>query len=231
VEAGEEKRAVEILVSQHIDAAHALVPKLLDHAALLRHDGSDHQIHVITLYASVLEMMSSCVVLAKAGETVGIPILLRPMYEALVDLDNLVHDHSYIEYLESANLKQLLKLLSAAKAGNPWLDGFVDSSPEFSKKMGERFAELKTKGKGPLTIESKCRKTGRLAQYESFYALVCLDSHNNSAALADRHIQGESNGVPQVSIFKIPDPAALVRRMEFAMDITVNAAVMIHGAF
>jgi len=97
--------------------------------------------------------------------------------------------------------------------------------------MADRFAELKKIGKGPLGIEDRCRRTGRLNEYESLYALFCLDSHNNSAALADRHITDQASGVPLVSFFQKPDPCVVARRLELGMGMLMQSARMIHGAF
>jgi hypothetical protein len=178
-----------------------------------------------------MELFSGSIVLAKAGEPTAIAVLLRPMYEALVDLDNLLHDASYVEHIEAASLKQLLKLLSSADKKNPLLEGFTDSTPAVSQAMIARFTELKAVGKGPIGIEARCRRTGRLAEYESLYALFCLDSHNNSAALADRHISDQPDGIPLVSFFQEPNPCVVARRLELGMGILIQAARMVHGAF
>jgi hypothetical protein len=42
---------------------------------------------------------------------------------------------------------------------------------------------------------------GRLDEYESLYGLFCLDTHNNGAALADRHLSEMPDGVVQISFF------------------------------
>jgi hypothetical protein len=218
-------------LQEHIRASDSLVRELLNYAQALRHDGSDAQIHALSLYASTTELFSGCIVLAKAGEPIAISVLLRPMYEALVDLDNLLHDASYVEHVEAANLKQILKLLSAAGDNNPLLQGFTDDTPAISQTMVARLAELKAAGKGPLGIEARCRRAGRLDEYESLYALFCLDSHNNSAALAERHIIDQANGIPLISFFQESDPLVVARRLEFGMGIVLQAARMVHGAF
>jgi Family of unknown function (DUF5677) len=219
------------ILEEHISASDALVRELLSYAQALRHEGSDAQIHALSLYASTIELFSGCIVLAKSGEPTAIPVLLRPMYEALVDLDNLLQDASYVEYMEAANLKQVLKLLSAAEDNNPLLQGLTEGRPELSRTFAERFAELKAAGKRPLSIEARCRRAGRQNEYDSLYALFCLDSHNNSAALADRHMTDQANGVPLISFFQEPDPCVVARRLEMGMGILAQAALMLHCAF
>jgi hypothetical protein len=61
----------------------------------------------------MIEQFSACVLLAQFGEPSTIPIILRSMYEALVDLDNLVHDASYHCRIEHANIKQTLSIMKS----------------------------------------------------------------------------------------------------------------------
>jgi Family of unknown function (DUF5677) len=218
------------MVREHTDTADSLVRQLY-RAQSLRHDGTDAQIHGLALYASIVELFSGCNLLAKTDETTGIAVLLRPMYEALVDLDNLVHDPSYVEHIEAASLMQLIKLLSSARSNNPLLQSLSDGHAAEVQAMTDRFDELKARGKRPLKIEDRCRRAGRLDEYESLYGLFCLDSHNNIAALADRHLSKESDGVPRITIFQKPDPRVVARRLGLGMGILVEAAQMIHGAF
>ena len=52
----------------------------------------------------------------------GIPVVLRSIYEAVVDLNNLALDAGYVEFMEAANLKQICKLLEQS-LHNPLLRG------------------------------------------------------------------------------------------------------------
>src|ERR1700677_5145679 len=92
-----------------VTAASDAVPVVVEAAAQLRHDESDPQIHALTLHGTITELFSACVLLAKQGEPTAIPIILRSMYEALVDLDNLLQDAGYVEHIQAANFKQTIK--------------------------------------------------------------------------------------------------------------------------
>jgi hypothetical protein len=76
------------------ESASDVVPVVLAAAARLPQPREDSmaQVYALGLYGSVIEQFSACVLLAQFGEPSTIPIILRSMYEALVDLDNLVHD-------------------------------------------------------------------------------------------------------------------------------------------
>lgn len=62
---------------------------------------------------------------------------------------------------------------------------------------------LAAKGVTPLRIETRCKQVGREEQYRTIYGLFCLDSHNNIAALADRHLE-EKDGQVHVNFFAAP---------------------------
>jgi hypothetical protein len=72
------------------EAASDVVPVVLAAAQLPQpRDDSMAQIYALGLYGSTIEQFSACVLLAQFGEPSTIPVILRSMYEALVDLDNL----------------------------------------------------------------------------------------------------------------------------------------------
>lgn len=117
----------DTFLREHIANGTSAVRTVLESATTLRIDPSNStHLHAVTLHATITELFGACLVLAEDRDhAIGIPILLRSMQEALVDLDNLVHDAGYIENIEAANLKQLLKLLDSAKT-NPLLAGLLE---------------------------------------------------------------------------------------------------------
>jgi hypothetical protein len=52
------------------------------------------EIYAITLHLTIVELLAACYLLAEKQQGTGMPILLRSMYEAFVDLDNLLRDAS-----------------------------------------------------------------------------------------------------------------------------------------
>jgi hypothetical protein len=71
------------------------------------------QILALGLHGTIIELFSACVLLAQCGEPNSIPIILHSLYEALVDLANLVSDPSYACRIEHANIKQTLNIMRA----------------------------------------------------------------------------------------------------------------------
>ena len=161
------------------------------------------------------------------GEPTAIPILLRSMYEALVDLDNLVQDASYHCRIEHANLRQTLKIMRSGPLRKTFQQGRKDDYGQ----LAARLAELEDEGKASLKISQRCAAVGRSDEYDSLYAMFCLDTHNNASALAERHVSEAEDGSPVVSFFGAYDPKIVASRLDFGLQFLFQAARMVHGAF
>jgi hypothetical protein len=72
---------------------------------------------------------------------------------------------------------------------------------------------------------------GRGDEYDSLYALFCLDTHNNASALAERHLSESKDGSPLISFFGKFDPKIVASRLDFGLQFLFQSAHMIHGAF
>jgi hypothetical protein len=209
------------------ETASAVVPVVLDAAKRLRHDDSMRQIYALALHGTIIEEFSPCILLTQFGEPNTIPIILRSMYEALVDLDNLLRDASYVERMEAANIVQTLKIMS----GGPLREEFQVGRKEDFEQLSARLAALEKEGKGSLSIRARCDAVGRLGEYEGIYGLFCLDTHNNASALAERHISALPNGTPLISFFGKYDPQGAIHRLDFGLQFLFQSARMIHGAY
>jgi len=222
---------IDPALMEFIEAASAGVHTVLDCAdRLLGPSDSDSHLHAVALHATITELLSGCVVLALHEHPTGIPILLRSMYEALVDLDNLLHVAGYMEHIEAANLAQLVKLLETATT-NPLLRGIDERHGARLDEFRGRIRQLKGAGKRPLSIESRCQTAGRLPEYQSLYRIFSLDAHSNSAALGDRHVSESPEGTLQVSFFGAMDPRITAGRLDHGLRFLIDSARMIHGAF
>ena len=206
--------------------SHAL-QVMLDAAKSGRHDDSDAQVHALAIYGTVTELFSACIGLAQIGEPTAIPIILRSLYEAHVDLDNLVQDAGYVEHILAANCDQTVKIMESA----PLRQVFKEGSKSEYEQLSAQLAELKCKGKGPLKIWQRCQRAGLLDEYNSLYALFCLDTHSNSAALAERHISERQDGGVLISFFGPYDPWSVIRRLDLGLGFLFRSARNIHGAF
>jgi hypothetical protein len=197
-----------------------VVRVVLDAAAQLRHQETLPQMLALALHCTNIEYFSACVLAAQFGEPTTIPLILRSMYEALVDLDSLLQDADYLDHMESANLAQMLKLEGTGAMSQAEADAFK-----------KRRDELMANKRGPMNLRTRCEKVGRLDEYKGIYALLCLDTHNNSAALTERHISEKPDGSIVVSVFGKYDPNTVIRRLEVGLGWLLQSAGIIHRAF
>jgi Family of unknown function (DUF5677) len=200
---------------------------VLDAAAKLTHNESDAQVHALAIYGTVIELFSACVGLASLGEPTGVPIILRSMYEAHIDLDNLTHDAGYVEHIQAAGYEQTIRIMEAAPLRQVLNEGRKADYEELSA----RAADLKCRGKGPLKIWKRCQLAGRLDEYNGLYALFCMDTHSNSPALGERHVGEKADGGLVISIFGPYDPWTVIRRLDLGLEFLFRSARDAHGAF
>jgi hypothetical protein len=220
--------------SQVIDFGREVIMAALKVGDAIRYDGNHAgSVQALALYGSIVELYAGCLELAESdGATAGIPVLLRSMFEALVDVDNRLRDAAYVERMEAANLNQILKLLDDERS-NPLVEGLQarrDVAAE-TAAVRTRLAELTAKGATELSLSTRCTRVDRGREYRSFYRLFCLDSDNNIAALEGRHVERTDEGGARVSIFGSPDPASVRRRISFGAGFLLEAAMMISLAF
>jgi hypothetical protein len=190
------------------------------------------QLYAVTLHASIVQLCGGCLALAKTEHTAGIPVLLRSMYEALVDLQNLVLVADFHERMDAANLTQFLKPIKGS-ATNPLLAG-LEKRHDIATITAQYQAELDAliaRGRGPQDLRQRCIAVGREHEYTSLYWILCLDAHNNTTALIDRHVsEGESQRL-QVDAFGDGNPLGLANRIFTSVGWMLCSAEYAHGAF
>jgi hypothetical protein len=212
-----------------IEQANAAMHVVADAAGRLPQpqEESERQILALGLYGTIIEHYSACLLLGLFSEPRAIPIILRSEYEALVDLDNLAQDRSYHCRIEHANIVQTLKIMS----GGPLRKDFQQGRRETYAELSARQAELEFEGKASLSIKKRCKTVDRLNEYEGIYGLLCLDTHNNASALAERHLSEREDGTPIISIFGPYDPERVRMRLNFGLQWLFQAAHIIHSIF
>lgn len=222
--------ATNSAVAQHVDFCVYAIDAAL--RALDEVTGQpDEQPHVLALglYATILELGAGALTLAQTRRYAGLPILIRSMYEAHLDLQNLLCDVDYALNIEAADAEQQLKLMMEART-NPCLSGASFDAPAEAKRLRERLDELRRQGHPPLTIKERATRLGRAEQHAVAYALLCLDGHNNASALADRHFS-EVDGRRVVTFFGEPYLPSLRARMYWLILFLVESTTALHIAF
>jgi len=81
------------------------------------------QLYSVCLYCRLVEIAWGCNSLLESKTLVAIPILLRSMFEADIDLTNLTKKQDYHKHMYASFLKEKLKITKAAASDetNPFL--------------------------------------------------------------------------------------------------------------
>ncbi len=164
----------------------------LNNAHELRFDNQHpQQLYAICLYGTILETILSCLTLVKQQQLMTIPILLRSVSEAYVDMVNLINDESYYDRMRATFLKEKIRLLknSLGNESNPFLLNVSDDPTEELQESEARLEQLKKEGKTPIQVLDKFKLAGWENEYQSVYGLLCKHSHNDISALVSRHIE------------------------------------------
>ena len=182
--------------------------------------------NVIALYGSILELTGAIILLVEHQMITGVPVMLRSILEAYVDLHNLIETATYGYAMELGHIKEWLKILDEAKKGkNEYLEAiskapFLDSTiAEWTKKKHS----LQQKGYQALKIEQKFQRAGMEKEYRSQYNALCCDAHNNLRALTERHIELNKEGF-EVVYYKAYTPE------DSAVNVGINAELLVRAS-
>lgn len=191
-----------------------------------------HPLHLqsVSLYGSILELSSSIAILTKDGPKTGVPIVLRSLLEAVVDLVNLCEEPTYGYYLEAREASDWVNFLGAAAHGNnPYLDQVAEAPglKESLEKHKEKLAGLKSKGYSPLQIKSKFKKAGMESEYATIYAELCTHSHNTIRALRKRHVEVADDGF-NVVFYRLTTLDEIEHYLGMSVELLVQATERLH---
>lgn len=150
------------------------------------------QVHVVALYGSMLELSSGMLLIAKSDVKSSVPILLRSLLEAFVDLHNLRQNAAYGYTLQADYVKDSLKFLKEAERGTNQYLATVSAAPDLQENIAKHEQQLqamKDKGAEELKIRDRFERAGLLEDYATIYRELCTHSHNTLRALRGRHVE------------------------------------------
>lgn len=165
------------------------------------------QLTVICLFSRIVELAASCKALLEKNALAGLPIILRSMFEADIDLTNCIKEKNYFKNMYASLLKEKIKRLkeSFPEKDNPYLEP-IDGSDSLESDLEStqnEYETLKKDGYKPIGIKDRSEKTCKLAEYHSIYNILCLETHNNIASLEKNYIEHDNvKDDYQVAIFK-----------------------------
>lgn len=194
-----------------------------------------HRLHfaVIALYGSIIELTGSIIVLLNKRMASGVPILLRAILEAYVDLVNLLRNKQYGYHLEASYRKEFLKVLEEAKRGkNEYLAGIAEKPDldEIISKWRKEQKKLESKGYSALKQFDKFKRADMEKEYSSIYNLLCSDAHNNLRSLIKRHAEWGAQDF-LVVVYKAYSPEDSATHIGINAEILVRATQQVHDFF
>ncbi|MGR8998069.1 MAG: DUF5677 domain-containing protein, partial [Gammaproteobacteria bacterium] len=164
------------------------------------------QLYSVCLYTRLVEIASGCKALLEKDSLVGIPILLRSMYEADIDLTNLMKCRDYSKDMYASFLKEKLRLTKevASFKPNPFLTAVKASRnpAEDLKETQDEFDRLVAQKHGRIDIRCRAELAGKINEHLSVYNMLCLDTHNNIRSLEDWHLEVTDSNNYHVVAFK-----------------------------
>jgi len=172
------------------------------------------QLYAVCLYARLLELAFGCKAMLEKNTLVGIPMLLRGMFEADIDLTNVMKCPDYPKHMCASFLEQKLRLTKevASSMPNPFLaDIRKHRKPkEDIDEIQAELDKLKTEKNGPINIRCRAEFAGKLDEYLSVYNMLCLDTHNNIRSLEEWHLDVTGTHQYHVVVFKMTNKADML---------------------
>ncbi len=164
------------------------------------------QLILVCLYARLLELATACMALQEKKALVGIPVLLRSMFEADIDLTNLMKMPDYYKRMNASFLKEKLRVTKEAASSrpSPFLEA-IRHNRDSKKDLREIQAELDRlieEKNGPINIRCRAELAGKLDEYLTNYSMLCLDTHNNIRSLKEWHVEKLPGDEYRVVLFK-----------------------------
>ncbi|NTA50054.1 hypothetical protein G6L34_18250 [Agrobacterium tumefaciens] len=194
--------------------------------------GSEAHRTLISLYATIIELTNSAILIREAGGYTGMDILLRTAMEAHVDLINLASDEAYLKSMLAVYHKEWIKLTTeGVKGENPFLTYFKDND-EVKEQLAyhkRELSALEAIRSIPTNLE-KFRMAGMEDVYRSIYNSLCNDSHNNIRALTHRHFR-QRDGDTDMIIFDIPSKIDLAATLDTFIAILLTSNEIMHVHF
>lgn len=185
--------------------------------------GNEQHFLALALNGAILEQARGIMIVLEQRNVTPAFILLRSLVEAVVDLYNLVNYRNYKKYMAYQFLKEKKRIFSFVQKKpktDPWSVEFEACPTEVKTQFKQATKELKKfekeKIKGKLLKHIHTEERFELAEQPNLrgiYMSLCQYSHNNIAALRERHRCETSSG-PQVAYFRPPsdeDVEALLR--------------------
>jgi len=165
----------------------------------LRFDFYDprHRYAVLLLW-TVLDFARDVIALAQVARYGAIAILTRSALDAYADIANLGDHPDYWEHLAAADASKWKQLLErASRGGNPMLKALSEDEllPLGRRKNAQELKALQAKGVEKLDIDERFKRAQLTDEYESMYAILSSEVHNNVSGLQSKYVDWDDDSV------------------------------------
>ena len=188
----------------------------------------------ICLYCAIIEHGPSLLHLYAKRLLPSVPLIVRSIYEAEIDLNNVLRNSSYVHRLEADFMARMINVLQAVhdREQASFLDvtGGKMSIRALLKQRKKELQQLKQRGFKPIKNVEKFELAGRLDEYFSAYQIVTGYSHNDISSLQQRHVRDKESN-PQVVIFDHIDWSGAVNLIDLSTALVCGATRLVHEFF
>jgi hypothetical protein len=191
-------------------------------------------LYSVCLYASLLELSASIIVLYEKEQLSAVPIILRAIFEPFVDLRNLLDCADYVNFMYISHLTIIDRAIKGVH-NDPTgtlakLFGTKEEIDGLLKKNKAEVETLKSKGYRSLSVRERFERAGLLSDYRSLYAFLSTEAHSGPSALERRHIRKSGNDY-EVVIFD--DPAEENKRnfLDISIALLLRSSIELHKLF
>lgn len=186
------------LLGQLLDCTHRILPTV-------KFDKENPQhLAAICLYATIFQSIGECYKLL-AEPTVTVPSIMRAVLESYADLCAVTQDRTYPKRMLATLHEEQRKHLEDVirRPENPF-HAQTALKMDVKQKLLEittQLDELRQQGHPPLRITDRFQAAGLTDLYRTIYWQLCLDTHNNIAALESRHIRRTGPDQFEIDVF------------------------------
>lgn len=212
-----------------LDLLKQLINDLVDITKKSLRFDKDNDVHrtVVILYGSIFELTSSCCVLIENKHFVGVPILLRSILEAFVDLRNLLQKRDYINNLKVEELTNLIDIGKGSQNRSRPLSTITEA--QIAQHEDEK-KNLIDRGYKKIKIKEKFKLVGMEEYYRTTYKILCCEAHHDLSSLLNRHLKIEEGNF-SIVFFKDVLPEFVKQWIGLAAQILLNSSQSVHSFF
>jgi Family of unknown function (DUF5677) len=186
------EEASGIPLAQRIAFLNLAIASSTQAARHMRFDLADaRQLYAVLMLYALTDHGRAALCLAKAGIFTGIGMMTRSAIDAYADLCNTCEQPRYFKNLEAADASHWKKLLEVASQGRvAALRGLTESPllPVGRRLYADQLRALEAEGFGELGIKERFSLASLKDEYQSMYAILSSETHNNISGLRNRYV-------------------------------------------